>query len=151
MRFKISFKAGENNFFIPFNYNHTLSAIIYKKISDLDLAKQLHSSHSFKFFTFSQINVPNRKITKNGIISRDGRFNFLVSSPNDYLIKSMIQSYVDDTSVNFNGSNVNVTRIELLPILTFIDSMKFKTISPVLSRTKKEVDGELKVWDLAPR
>lgn len=151
MRFKISFNAGESNFFIPFNYNHTLSAIIYKKISDLELANKLHNSHSFKFFTFSQIHVPKMKITKKGIISKDGNFNFQVSSPNDYLIKSMIQSYVDNTCVNFNGSNIEVTRIELLPLPSITDSMKFKTISPILSRTKKEVDGNLKVWDLAPR
>ena len=139
MRFKITLKSEGKNFFIPFNYNYLLSSIIYKNISDLDLASKLHSSKSFKFFTFSQIQVPNHRITKKGIISRDGFFNFIVSSPNDYLIKTMIQSYVDDTVVNFNGQSVNVNRIELLPLPLISDSMTFKTISPVLVRTKKEV------------
>lgn len=150
MRFKITLKSEGKNFFIPFNYNYLLSSIIYKNISDLDLASKLHSSKSFKFFTFSQIQVPNHRITKKGIISRDGVFNFFVSSPNDYLIKTMIQSYVDDSVVNFNGQNVNVDRIELLPLPFISDSMDFKTISPVLVRTKREVDGKLKIWDLEP-
>ena len=150
MRFKITLKSEGKNFFIPFNYNYLLSSIIYKNISDLDLASKLHSSKSFKFFTFSQIQVPNHRITKKGIISRDGVFNFFVSSPNDYLIKTMIQSYVDDSVVNFNGQNVNVDRIELLPLPLISDSMDFKTISPVLVRTKREVGGKLKIWDLEP-
>lgn len=51
MRLEIILK-GKNNFKVPFNYNHILSAIIYNKIADLNFANELHSSKSFKFFTF---------------------------------------------------------------------------------------------------
>jgi CRISPR-associated endoribonuclease Cas6 len=60
MRLKIYLKS-EKSLLIPFNYNHILSSIIYGKIADLELAKELHSSKTFKFFTFSQLNIKNRK------------------------------------------------------------------------------------------
>ena len=55
MRLKISLKAPKNDYLIPYNYNHILSAIIYRKIADLDLASQLHASQDFKHFTFSML------------------------------------------------------------------------------------------------
>ena len=45
---------GKNNFKVPFNYNHIVSSIIYNKIADLNLAHELHTSNSFKFFNFSK-------------------------------------------------------------------------------------------------
>ena len=75
MRLKINLKT-KNNFKVPFNYNHILSSIIYNKIADLDLAQELHTSNSFKFFNFSQINIKKRKIVEDGIIARDGKFIF---------------------------------------------------------------------------
>jgi len=52
MRLKISLTSNNGNYLIPYNYNHILSAIIYRKIADLDLAAKLHFSKDFKFFTF---------------------------------------------------------------------------------------------------
>ena len=89
MRLKITLAYGNGEYRIPFNYNYQLSSLIYRKIADLDLASELHISSDFKFFTFSQIYIPRRRITKNGIISRDGKLHFYISSPNDYLIQSM--------------------------------------------------------------
>ena len=41
-------------------------------------------------------------------------------------------------------------KIELLPPPKFESEIKFKTISPIIVRTKKEIDGKLKTWDLNP-
>lgn len=150
MRLKIYLKSENEDFMIPFNYNHILSSIIYNKIADLDLADKLHNSISFKFFTFSQINVPNRKITKKGIISKDGRLNFYISSPNDYLIRSLVDGFLDDLYVKFKHEKLFVEKIELLKEIEFQNKMEFKTLSPIIVRKKKEVDGKLKIWDLAP-
>lgn len=150
MRLKISLKSEKTNLQIPFNYNHILSAIIYKKIIDLDLAYKLHSSVSFKFFTFSQLNISKRKMIKEGFISKDGRISFFISSPNDILIKSLVQGFLDDLTVNFKGENLLVENVELLKSPEFKNKMEFKTLSPVIVRKKKEIDGELKIRDIAP-
>lgn len=150
MRLKILLKSKKNKLKIPFNYNHIFSAIIYNKIADLDFANKLHSSRSYKYFTFSQIHIHNFKIIKDGFLSQNGMIDFLISSSDDYLIKSLVEGFLDDLTVNFIDEDLFVQKVELLPVPDFADKINVKTLSPIIVRTKKEIDGNLKVWDLAP-
>lgn len=149
MRLKI-FLKGKQNLKIPFNYNHILSAIIYNKIADLDFAYNLHSSNSFKFFTFSQINFNKRPIINNGLISQDGRINFYLSSPDDYLIKSLVDGFLEDLEIKFKNETLKIEKIEALKNPDFKNKSKFKTISPIIIRSKKNINGKEKIWDLPP-
>jgi len=149
MRLEIILK-GKNNFKVPFNYNHILSAIIYNKIADLNFANELHSSKSFKFFTFSQIYIPKRRIVKDGIIAKDGVISFYISSPNDFLIKSLVDGFLEDLEISFQNQKLTIQKIEVLKTPEFSSKSEFKTLAPIIVRTKKEIDGELKIWDLAP-
>lgn len=149
MRLEIILK-GKNNFKVPFNYNHILSAIIYNKIADLNFANELHSSKSFKFFTFSQIYIPKRRIVKDGIIAKDGVISFYISSPNDFLIKSLVDGFLEDLEISFQNQKITIQKIEALKTPEFSSKSEFKTLAPIIVRTKKEIDGELKIWDLAP-
>ena len=146
MRLKITLASGSGEYRIPFNYNYQLSSLIYRKIADLDLASELHISSDFKFFTFSQIYVPRRRVTKKGIISKDGKLHFYISSPNDYLIQSMVEAYLEDLEVTFRGDRLQVQEVELLKKLEFNKSAEFKTMSPVMARIKRDD----KIWDLNP-
>ena len=146
MRLKISLKSGKGEYKIPYNYNYQLSSLIYRKIADLNLASELHISSDFKFFTFSQIYVSNRKTTRSCIISKDGRMEFYVSSPNDYLIKSMVESYLEEPEVFFMGDRLLVEQVELLKKPEFKKTAEMKTMSPVMARTKRND----KIWDLEP-
>ncbi|MCK9150528.1 CRISPR-associated endoribonuclease Cas6 [Methanobacterium alcaliphilum] len=150
MRLKISLSAPEKHLKIPYNYNHVLSAIVYNKIVDLDMAQELHESTNYKFFTFSQLFVSKRKNLKDFMISRNGKFSFFISSPNDELIKSMVEGYLDIPSVNFMGQNLLVEQVELLKMPEIKKRMKMKTLSPLIARVQKEVEGKLKIWDLNP-
>lgn len=149
MRLEIILK-GKNNFKVPFNYNHILSAIIYNKIADLNFANELHSSKSFKFFTFSQIYIPKRRIVKDGIIAKDGVISFYISSPNDFLIKSLVDGFLEDLEISFQNQKLTIQKIEALKTPEFSSKSEFKTLAPIIVRTKKEIDGELKIWDLSP-
>lgn len=149
MRLEIILK-GKNNFKVPFNYNHILSAIIYNKIADLNFANELHSSKSFKFFTFSQIYIPKRRIVKDGIIAKDGVISFYISSPNDFLIKSLVDGFLEDLEISFQNQKITIQKIEALKTPEFSSKSEFKTLAPIIVRTKKEIDGELKIWDLTP-
>ena len=150
MRLKINLSSTKANYLIPFNYNHILSAIIYRKIADLDLAAKLHFSKDFKFFTFSQIYFSDWKRIKQGIISKDGKLSFYISSPNDNLIKSLVEGHLENTEVDFKGTKLLVEQIELLKKPKFKEKMKMRTMSPVSASIKREVDGKLKIWDLGP-
>ena len=150
MRLKISLSSSKRNYLIPYNYNHILSAIIYRKIADLDLAAKLHFSQDYKFFTFSQIYFSRWKRTPNGIISEDGKLTFYISSPNDQLIKSLIEGHLENTEVDFKGHKLLVEQIKLLKKPVFHEHMKMKTISPIIAHIKRQIDGKLKTWDLGP-
>lgn len=149
MRLKINLKS-KNNFKIPFSYNHIISSIIYNKIADLDLAHELHISNSFKFFNFSQLNIPKRKIVEDGIISKNGKISFYLSSPNDLLIKNLVSGFVDDLEIKFKNENLIVEKIEALKTPDFSEKSEFKTLSPINIRDTQEINGKLKRVDLAP-
>ena len=149
MRLKIHLKA-KNNFKVPFNYNHIVSSIIYNKIMDLDFAQELHSSNTFKFFNFSQLNIPKRKIAEDGIIARNGVINFYLSSPDDLLIKNIVNGFVDDLEVKFQNEKLTVTKIEALKTPDFSEKSEFKTLSPIIIRDTQERADEIKRIDLAP-
>ena len=150
MRLKILLKSEKGKLKIPFNYNHILSAIIYNKIADLEFANKLHSSSSYKFFTFSQINIHKFKRIKDGFLSQNGAIDFTISSPDEYLVKSLVEGFLNDLSIDFMENKLIIQKVELLPVPEIEDKIKVKTLSPIISRTKKEVDGEMKIWDLAP-
>ena len=150
MRLKITLKSKKNRLKIPFNYNHIVSAIVYNKIYDLELAQKIHSSQSYKFFTFSNLHIHKFRLLKDGLLSQNGVIDFIISSPDDYLIKSLVEGFLEDLTVNFIGEELLVQKVELLAVPDFEEKVKVKTLSPVIVRTKKEVDGELKTWDLPP-
>lgn len=149
MRIQLDLKT-KNNFLIPFNYNHILSSIIYNKIADLDYAQKLHISKSFKFFTFSQINVDKIKIANKGLIAKNGKFSFSISSPDEFLIKSLLDGFFEDLCIHFQNLPVQILNIKALKNPEFSAENNFKTISPIVVRKKRIVDGEEKIWDLSP-
>ncbi|SDA45181.1 CRISPR-associated endoribonuclease Cas6 [Methanobrevibacter millerae] len=149
MRLKIDLKA-KNNFKVPFNYNHILSSIIYSKIKDSNLADELHSLNSYKFFNFSQLDIPKRKVVNDGIISRNGVISFYLSSPDDLLVENLVNGFVDDMEVRFGREKMAVTKIEALKAPQFSEKSEFKTLSPIIVRDTQEINGKLKRVDLAP-
>ena len=146
MRLKIHLK-GKKYSKIPFNYNHILSSILYTKIQDLNLSNELHASNSFKFFNFSQLNIPLRKITKDGIISKNGEITFYLSSPNDLLIKNFVNGFLDDLEIKFKHDYLTVTKIEALKTPEFEEKSYFNTLSPINIR---DFNDKMKRIDLAP-
>lgn len=150
MRLKIHLSSEKGKLHIPFNYNHIISAIIYNKIADLELAKKIHDSKSYKYFTFSQLKINNFKLLENGFLSKNGKISFIISSPNENLIKNLVNGFLDGLTVDFMNEKLTVEKIELLRELDSNNKLNVKTLSPVIARTKKEVDGKMKIWDLSP-
>ena len=149
MRLKIQTKH-KKQLIIPYNYNYTLSSIIYNKINDIDIAQRLHNKFGFKYFTFSQLHLDKLKTTPKGLQSRTGHTEFQISSPNNELIKSMFDSYTQEPNIKFHHTNLTVTKVEILKTPSIKKDMKFKTLSPINTTIKKNIDDKLKTWDLAP-
>lgn len=150
MRLKLYLTSENGLINVPFNYNHILSAIIYDLFEDIDFANELHMSHSFKYFSFSQIKIYRSKMVDGGFVSLNGKMNFIISSPYDKLITELVNGIMKKSSINFVGQNLIISKCEILKEPSFSSTMEFRTLSPIIVTTKKLVDGKLKEWDLAP-
>ena len=143
MRLKITFKSHPY-FKIPYNSNYTLATIIYNALEDQQYATELHDDRGFKYFTFSQVQIPKFQIESDGLISKDGRFHVLVSSASEEFIKNLWHGLFKDPYVDFHGAQIEVEKADILEKPVFKDSIQFRTLSPIVIRTIK--NG--KTWDL---
>lgn len=136
---------------IPFNYNLALAGAVYGPIKRADptLASSIHSSSSYKFFTFSFLQIPRREISKRGIYVKDGAY-FLVSSPIKSIIHSFVEGLLEKPKVVIEKVHFNVESVEILKRPHFNGRTVFSTLSPIIVRTAKEENGNLRVVDLYP-
>lgn len=84
------------------------------------------------------------------MFSQNGKISFFISSPNDHLIKSLVEGYLEVPQVNFMGQKLLVDQVELLKKPEIKTRMQMRTLSPLVARIQKEVEGKLKTWDLNP-
>ena len=78
-----------------------------------------------------------------------GRFNLPASeiSPNDLLIRSLVDGFVNDLEIKFKNEKLVVEKIEALKTPEFSEKSEFKTLSPINIRDMQEVDGKIKRRD----
>lgn len=148
MRVKVSL-CGRG--LIPFDYNLALAGAVYGPIKrvNTDLAYTIHSSTDYKFFTFSQLQVPKRSISKKGIYVNGGAY-FLVSSPISDIIMYLVEGLLEKPIVKIGKVVFDVESMEMLKNPQFGGQAIFSTVSPIIVRTVKEENGRLKVIDLYP-
>ena len=135
---------------VPFNYNHIVSSVIYNLMDDIDYANKLHSKSTFKYFCFSQINISQRQMVDGGFISRNGKINLIISSPDDRLITELVNGIIKKSEINFIGQKLKIFKCEIIKEPEFTSKMEFITLSPIIVTTKRDVEGKLREWDLAP-
>ena len=150
MRLKLYLNSKNGIINVPFNYNHIISSIIYDLIDDIKYANNLHSKSSFKYFCFSQINISKSKMVDGGFISRDGKISFIISSPDDTLITELVKGIMNKSELTFIGQLLTIIKCEIIKEPLFTNKMEFRTLSPIIVTTKKEINGKLREWDLAP-
>ncbi len=151
MRIELSFQTENHvDARIPYNYNHQLSSALYSKIVDKEYQHNLHNSQDFKFFNFSQIFIQKLQRTDNYLIAKKGNIKLYICSPNDYFLTNMINGFLNEPYLRLNNQYFEVSHIQEIQIENMTTDENIKTISPVITRTKREVDGKLKIWDLSP-
>ncbi len=153
MRFKIIFKVNGNPVF-PFNYQYELSAGLYKifldiknyskeyaKIEDVDFLNQI---------TFSRIEIPKRKISKDGIkcfsnfvflkvstglpdIGSDDLWRAFKNNLNKLVIFKKMEGFKSKIELCLED-------IEFTPPPNFQNTMKFKMLSPLVLTKKNNID-----------
>lgn len=152
MRFKIVLQTGTSRkSTLPASYLYELSGWIYKILALADplYSNWLHSegylngrSKSFKFFTFSRLNICH-DLNKDGHIElntqeTDFCISFLPSEANDAFIRGVFLNQDLMLGRREAYSYFRVVRIEAMPEFTSALSGSFKTLSPIFVALKEE-------------
>ncbi len=140
---------------LPFGYRHAVASMFYHRLINAEPRyKNLHDSNDFKFFTFSRLEVPRRKVVRGGlkILSNDAYLWF--SSVNDGLAKLIAKNLIKEPLVDIAGVNFRVVEIRLFPgIRINPDSNSichFTTLSPILLRTITDDGDRRRTWNVTP-
>ena len=150
MRCNVTLQNQGGDVLFPFNYNHIITSMIYNNLVKTGIDLDFHDSKDFKFFTFSNIIFSKFEVTKEGFKSIDGLINFQISSPDSKLLRKIINGFIKNNQITINGNEFTMTNIVMVKDPEFSNKMKFKTMSPIVVNSHKEINGELKSWDLAP-
>jgi CRISPR-associated endoribonuclease Cas6 len=165
MRIKLKLIPREAKCFIPLNYQHPLSAAIYKILSAANIvyANFLHQKgylsidgKPLKLFTFSFLSIPGVKLVNNTL----GIFNFptitlQISSPliDDFIQNLVIGLFENQELVIGNRQTVGrftIQTVESLAAPDLVSPVKFKCLSPFVVSTMKERDGRLQTHYFRP-
>ncbi|MCX9012353.1 MAG: CRISPR-associated endoribonuclease Cas6 [Candidatus Methanoperedens sp.] len=128
--------------------------MLYFKLAgaDIKLANETHSHQGFKFYTFSNLVLMNRKPSKSGLCFE--RAFFILSSPDDRFIKSFAEGLLQQPEFYLDGprgrAGFAIERIEILKELSFGDECWFKTLSPIYVKTIRKENESLREIDLYP-
>jgi len=125
---RIYLRLTKNTKLVPFNYQELLTGTIHKWIGRNNEIHGVPNRYSFSW-------IQNTRANKNGLNLLNGA-HFFISSNDEFLIKRIIKSILDDPEM-FNGISVYDVLIKETPNFNATES--FLMASPVLL---KERDGD---------
>ena len=160
MRFKLTLKKLDNKAILPINYQYPLSVWIYRMIQNAESSYSLFLSKkgvntlrkSFKYFSFSDLFLSKYELLTNeeGIKDR-----ISIQSPNitlqiSFYLDKICESFIKDLFANKllilgdqkTQARFEVAYVDALPLQIESETVKLKTLSPVVLKRKKE-DGTM--------
>lgn len=135
---------------LPFNYAHWLTAVVYGFLNraSQDYARFLHNEgyrsglKRFKLFTFSQLLIPERKLTPSGLTCLSAEITWQISSPISEFIEHLAQGLLSLGRMRLGSNELAIERVEVLPAPRFSDAMRLRCLSPIVAATGSERDGK---------
>lgn len=134
---------------LPYNYQYALASALYKifDLEDEQLAENLHSNRSGKFFTFSWIQY-QRGTSKNGLDFKNAWF--YVSSPDNRFINVGARGLLNHPYLLLNGIPLEVTGLEAMEVVKMGGVARFRTLSPIYLKKIVETTRDKRFLDLYP-
>lgn len=137
---------------INLNYNYYITSSIYKLIADHDMnfSKYLHDegyklgNKRFKLFVYSRLMPDKFNLQGPNMIIEKGRTRLYINSPIKEFINSLGNSLVKEGEMRIGKEIFKVENINFKDNYDFNYETEFKTLSPIVVTTKKEIDGEIK-------
>lgn len=141
MRLKLTLRQQRLVERIPLNYSYHMAATIYSTLtkSSDEYATTLHdrgyapegSRQKFKYFTFSNLQVPVRTIENGEIVSRSRQVTFYLSSPKEEFLQHLILGLFAEGPLRIDNALFGKECIEKLPEPEWSESMTFSMLSPL--------------------
>jgi len=165
MRLKISLKASNTRLnILPINYQYELSAWIYHTIhfANPEFSEWLHEkgystgAQRFKFFTFSNLEIPHGGYKVEGDRLRllaetcSLQISFLIENAALPFITGIFQNQRFTLGDNISLVQFDVQQIERLPDLVFNNEMTFTTLSPIVIGKSRLSEGGTGTAYLSP-
>ena len=152
MRIEIRLRPIEGDTVLPFNYNYEVYSQLVSKISIVSpgLAKEIETS-TVDPFTFSRIMVRRRELVPEmGIRILSDEVSLYVSSYSQDIIRGIAEGFLEDPHFEIKNASFMAEDIRVLKEPRFKSPLLFSTLSPILVRTVKFVNGKMRIWDLYP-
>nr|WP_242452799.1 CRISPR-associated endoribonuclease Cas6 [Prosthecochloris ethylica] len=89
------------------------------------------SRQKFKYFTFSNLQIPNRTIEKGEIVSRSRQVSFYLSSPKEEFLQHLILGLFAEGPLRIHHAVYGKECIEKLPEPEWSENMTFSMLSPL--------------------
>jgi len=152
MRIEIKLRPAEEGTVLPFNYNYEVYNQILEKIYLVspELAREVETSH-VDHFTFSRVMVRKRELLPEaGIRVLSDDVSLYVSSHSGELIKAIAEGFLDDPLLKIGNAAFIADNVKVLKESELKNETLFSTLSPIMVRTVRFINGRMKIWDLYP-
>ena len=150
MRVRIELRSDRKGR-VDYNYQYYLASALYDKFhkANEELASRVHYKKGFKFFNFSNLMFDDYKCDKEGI-SFEGKAWFVLASPDKEIMTALVEGALKDAVFDIKGTKLMVNKVGVLAKPELGQSVAMRTLSPIITTTKREIEGKLKTWDLSP-
>lgn len=139
---------------LNYNYQYNIASMLYHKLAEtnIELANQTHAHTGFKYYTFSNLILHDKKPSKKGL--NFNHAHFYLSSPDTRFIKGFTEALLTNPEFHLKGTRekikFTIQHIEIVPQPTFNNQCTFKTLSPIYIKTQRYQNGKLTEHDLYP-
>ncbi|MFP4184849.1 MAG: CRISPR-associated endoribonuclease Cas6 [Thermoplasmata archaeon] len=135
---------------LGYDYQYWLASMLLDRLdtADGDLADFLHSHTGYKFYTFSNLRLEDRRDSNDGL--QFDNAHFFLTSPDKEFIEGFASGLLQEPEFELGHSEFMVKSVEILDGKDVPEKCTMKTLSPIYVKTRRKVDGELKDWDLYP-
>lgn len=142
MRLKLTLIQEQQTELLPLNSNYFISSAIYRTLerSSPEFSELMHNygysnpdeRRKFKLFTFSNLDVPERRIDGSHLISFSKKISFTLSSPMDDFLQHLVTGLFSDGYFFIGKARFRKGEIISLPDPEFSETMEFSMLSPLV-------------------
>lgn len=142
MRLKLTLVQERKTEALPLNSNYYISAAIYRTLerSSPEFSDLMHrygysnpdDRRKFKLFTFSNLDVPERKIDGARLLSFSKTISFTLSSPMDDFLQHLVTGLFSDGTFFIDTARFQKGEIQSLPDPDFSETMDFSMHAPMV-------------------